>query len=109
MACLRCQLDDGRIELDNNCAERALRAVALGRKITFLPDRTPVAISAAMYILIGTAELNGLDPEAHLRTLLHRIADHSIHRIRELLPCNLSLTHSQPSCPRVPDHGHIAF
>jgi transposase len=88
-------IDDGRIELDNNRAERALRAVALGRKnYLFAGSDSGGDGAAAMYTLIGTAKLNGLDPEAYLRTVLTRIADHPIHRIHDLLPWNLSLTHS---------------
>jgi transposase len=88
-------IDDGRIELDNNSAERALRAVALGRKnYLFAGSDSGGDRAASMYTLIGTAKLNGLDPEAYLRTLLNRIADHPIQRIHDLLPWNLSLTHS---------------
>jgi transposase len=88
-------IDDGRIELDNNSAERALRAVALGRKnYLFAGSDSGGDRAAAMYTLIGTAKLNGLDPEAYLRTVLTRIADHPIHLIHDLLPWNLSLTHS---------------
>jgi hypothetical protein len=88
-------IDDGRIELDNNSAERALRAVALGRKnYLFAGSDSGGDRAAAMYALIGTAKLNGLDPEAYLRTLLNRVADHPIQRIHHLLPWNLSHTHS---------------
>jgi hypothetical protein len=64
-------------------------------KIISSPGPTPAGDrAAAMYTLIGTAKLNGLDPEAYLRTLLNRIADHPIQRIHHLLPWNLSHTHS---------------
>jgi transposase len=87
--------DDGRIEIDNNGAERALRAVALGRKnYLFAGSNSGGERAAAMYTLIGTAKLNGLDPEAYLRNLLACIADHPIRRIQELLPWNLSSTHT---------------
>jgi len=60
--------DDGRIEVDNNAAERALRAVALGRKnYLFAGSDAGGDRAAAMYTLIGSAKLNGLDPEAYLR------------------------------------------
>ena len=78
---------DGSIEIDNNAAERALRAVALGRKnFLFAGSDAGGERAAAMYSLIGTAKLIGLDPEAYLRYVLERIADHPINRIDELLP-----------------------
>ena len=78
---------DGRLEIDNNAAERALRAVALGRKnYLFAGADSGGERAAAMYTLIGTATLNGLNPEAYLRHVLARIADHPINRIAELLP-----------------------
>lgn len=83
--------DDGHIELDNNAAERALRAVALGRKnYLFAGSDAGGERAAAIYSLIGTAKLNGLDPEAYLREVLERINEHSINRIAELLPWNLA-------------------
>ena len=79
--------DDGRIEIDNNAAERALRAVALGRKnYLFCGSDAGGERAAAIYSLIGTAKLNGMDPEAYLREVIERIADHPINRIEELLP-----------------------
>ena len=83
--------EDGRIEIDNNTAERALRAVALGRKnYLFCGSDAGGQRAAAMYSLIGTAKLNGLDPEAYLRCALERIADHPINRVEELLPWHLA-------------------
>ncbi len=85
--------EDGRLEIDNNAAERALRAVAIGRKnYLFAGADTGGERAAAMYSLIGSAKLNGLDPEAYLRHVLARIADHPITRIGELLPWNVSLS-----------------
>jgi transposase len=82
--------DDGRLEIDNNAAERALRAVALGRKnYLFAGSDSGGERAAAIYSLIGTVKLNGLDPEAYLREVLTRIADHPISRINELLPWNI--------------------
>jgi len=83
--------NEGRLELENNAAERALRAVALGRKnFLFLGADSGGERAAAIYSLIGTAKLNGLNPEAYLRYVLERIADHPINRIEELLPWNVA-------------------
>jgi hypothetical protein len=85
--------DDGRLEVDNNAAERALRAVTLGRKnYLFAGSDAGGERAAVIYSLIGTAKLNGLDPEAYLREVLTRIADHPINRIEELLPWNIAAT-----------------
>lgn len=87
--------DDGQLEIDNNAAERALRAVALGRKnYLFAGSDSGGERAASIYSLIGTAKLNGLDPEAYLRDVLTRIADHPIKLIHELLPWSF---HSKPS------------
>jgi transposase len=84
-------LDDGSIEMDNSAAERALRTVALGRKnYLFAGSDAGGERAAAIYTLLGTAKLNGLDPELYLRRVLERIADHPINRIEELLPWNFS-------------------
>jgi hypothetical protein len=83
--------DDGRLEIDNNAAERALRAVALGRKNwLFAGSDDGGERAAAIYSLLGSAKLNDLDPEAYLRHVLERIADHPINRIDELLPWNVA-------------------
>jgi transposase len=90
-AALSRYLDDGRLEIDNNAAERALRGVALGRKnYLFAGSDAGGERAAAIYSLIETAKLNGLDPEAWLRDVLTRIADHKVNRIAELLPWNWS-------------------
>ncbi len=83
--------DDGRLEIDNNAAERALRVVALGRKnYLFAGSDTGGERAAAIYSLIGSAKLNGLDPEAYLSEVLTRIADHPVNRIADLLPWNIA-------------------
>jgi hypothetical protein len=83
--------DDGRIEIDNNAAERALRAVALGRKnYLFAGSDAGGEHAAALYSLIGTAKLNGIDPEAYLRHVLGCIADYPINRVADLLPWTIT-------------------
>jgi transposase len=82
-------LDDGRICLSNNAAERALRGVALGRKSwLFAGSDRGGQRAAAMYSLIVTAKMNGVDPQAWLGDVLARIAEHPANRIDELLPWN---------------------
>jgi len=84
-------VDDGLIEVDNSAAERALRCVALGRKnYLFSGSDRGGERAAAFYALIGSATLNGLDPEAYLRHVLTHIAEHPISRIEELLPWHLA-------------------
>jgi transposase len=83
--------EDGLLEVDNSAAERALRAVALGRKnFLFVGSDCGGERAAAMYTLIGSAKLNGLDPELYLRTVLAQIADHRISHIEDLMPWNLA-------------------
>jgi transposase len=83
-------LDDGTLEISNNAAERAIRPLALGRKnYLFAGSDAGGERAAAAYTLIETAKLNGLDPEAYLREVLGRIADHPINRIGQLLPWNI--------------------
>jgi len=87
-ALVRC-FDDGRLALDNNAAERALRGVAIGRKNWLFAGSDQGGMrAAAMYSLIETAKLNGLDPQAYLADVLGRVAGHPARRIGELLPWN---------------------
>jgi transposase len=82
-------LDDGRICLSNNAAERAIRGLALGRRNwLFAGSDRGGQRAAKMFSLITTAKLNNLDPQAWLADVLARIAEHPAHRIDELLPWN---------------------
>jgi len=82
-------LDDGRVCLSNNAAERALRGIALGRKSwMFCGSDRGGQRAAAMYSLIVTAKMNDVDPQAWLADVLARIATHPAHRLEELLPWN---------------------
>jgi len=84
--------DNGQLEIDNNTAERALRVVALGRKnYLFCGSDAGGERAARIYSLLGSAKLNGLDPELYLHHVLERIADHPINRIHELLPWHVSI------------------
>lgn len=83
--------DDGMVEIDNNIAENALRGCCLGRKnFLFLGADSGGDRAAAMYSLIGTARMNGIDPEAYLRYVFTHIADYPINRIADLLPWNVT-------------------
>jgi transposase len=85
---------DGRIQIDNNAAERAVRDVALGHENCLLTGSDSSGErAAAIYIPIGLAKLNALDIVAHQRHMLEQIADHPINRMGELLPWNVCLAH----------------
>ncbi|HEX7909612.1 MAG TPA: IS66 family transposase [Paraburkholderia sp.] len=91
---------DGQAEIDNLIAERALRGVAIGRRnFLFAGADSGGERAAAMYSLIGSARLNGIDPEAYLHYVIERIADHPANRIDELLPWNVA--------PLLPVASHI--
>jgi len=80
-------LEDGRICMSNNAAERALRGIAVGRRNwTFAGSDRGGERAAAIYTLIETAKLNGVDPQAWLADVLARLPDHPVKRINELLP-----------------------
>ena len=82
-------LDDGRVCLTNNAAERALRCVPLGRKAwLFCGSDRGGQRAAVMYTLIQTCRLNDVDPQAWLADVLARIADHPLSRLDDLLPWN---------------------
>ena len=82
-------LDDGRLCMSNNAAERELRAVAVGRRNwTFAGSDEGGRRAAAIYTLIATAKLNDVDPQAWLADVLARLPDHPAKRIHELLPWN---------------------
>jgi transposase len=91
-AALTLYVEDGTIAIDNNPVERAIRPIALGRKNwLFAGSDAGGERAASIYSLIGTAKLNGLDPEAYLRHVLGCIADHAVKRVDELLPWNISI------------------
>ena len=89
-------LDDGRVCLSNNAAERALRGIALGRKSwLFCGSDRGGRRAAAMYSLIVSAKMNDVDPQAWLADVLDRIAAHPAHRLDELLPWNWKTVQQQ--------------
>jgi len=89
-------LDDGRICLTNNAAERALRGIALGRKAwLFAGSDRGGERAAAIYSLIGTAKLNSVDPQAWLADVLGRINDHPASHLDELLPWHWKIAAAQ--------------
>jgi transposase len=82
-------LDDGRLCMSNNAAERAVRCIAVGRKNwTFAGSDAGGRRAAAIYTLIETAKLNDIDPQAWLADVLARLNDHPAKQIGELLPWN---------------------
>jgi transposase len=90
-AALTFYCEDGRAEISNALAENALRCVALGRKnYLFVGSESGGERAAAMYSLIGSCKLNGINPRAYLEYVLTHIADHKITQIDELLPWNVA-------------------
>jgi len=94
-------LEDGRVCLTNNAAERALRPIALGRKAwLFAGSDRGGERAALMYTLIQTARLNDVDPQAWLADVLARIADHPAQRLDELLPWRWRTREAAPAQER---------
>jgi hypothetical protein len=90
-------LEDGRVCLTNNCAERSLRGVALGRRSWLFAGSERGGHGAAfMYSLIGSAKLNGIDPRAWLADVIARISGLPVSRLPELLPWNWQRLAAQP-------------
>ena len=82
-------LEDGRVAIDNNSAERALKPIGIGRKNwLFAGADTGAETLARAMTIIETAKMNGLDPQAYLADVIERINDHKINRLDELLPWN---------------------
>ena len=80
-------INDGRLHIDNNPVENSIRPVALGRKnYLFAGSHEAAKRSGMLYSLLGTCKMHGIEPYAWLKDVLHRIADHPINRIAELLP-----------------------
>ena len=86
---MRVYLDNGMLELDNNTAERGMRAIALGRKnYLFVGSEAGGKAAAIAYTLIETAKLNDVDPEAWLADTIARTPDYKITKADDLLPCH---------------------
>ena len=85
-------LDNGKIEIDNNAAGRAMRSIAVGRKNwMFAGSDNGGHTAAAMYSLIETAKMNGINPHQYLQKVLSVIQDYNSHKRAELLPWNIKL------------------
>ena len=92
-------LDDGRAEIDNNIAERAIRSIAIGRKNwLFAGSKAGGERAAALYSVIETCKLNGVEPQAYIADVIARIAsDWPASRWDELMPWNWTAA-SSPLC-----------
>lgn len=85
--------DDGRIEIDNNSAERSIRPIVIGRRnYLFAGSDAGGENAALLYTLIGSAKLNGIEPYGYLRAVFDQISEHPINRIDELLPWRINLS-----------------
>jgi transposase len=99
-AALTGYIDNGQIEIDNNAAERSIRALVLGRRnYLFAGSDGGGETAANLYSLIGTCRLNGIDPHRYLQDVIGRIAEHPINRIAQLLPWCVA----QQWCTTVPE------
>ena len=87
-------VEDGRLSIDNNLAERQLRGIAVTRKnFLFLGSDSGGQRAAIIYTIAETAKLNGLDPEAYIAAVLDRLArGHPISRLDKLLPWTMQLS-----------------
>lgn len=84
---LSAYVNDGRLNIDNNPVENSIRPVALGRKnYLFAGSHEAAKRSGMLYSLLGTCKMHGVEPTTWLKDVLHRIADHPINQIQELLP-----------------------
>ena len=88
-------LDDGRLEIDNNLAENAIRPFVIGRKNwLFSASVAGVKTSANLYSLIETAKANGLEPYAYLRYIYNQLPSaQTVEDIEALLPGNVTAEH----------------
>jgi hypothetical protein len=90
--------EDGRLEIDNNIAERSIRGIGTGRRnYLFFGSDSGGERAAIIYSLVETCKLNHIDPQRYLHYVLERIADHPINRIDELLPWNVVDQLNQPT------------
>ena len=89
--------EDGRLEIDNNIAERSVRGSCVGKKnYLFFGSDSGGERAAIAYSLIETCKLNHIDPQRYLQYVLERIADYPINRVEELLPWNVATKLNQP-------------
>jgi transposase len=84
---LSAYVNDGRLNIDNNPVENSIRPVALGRKnYLFAGSHEAAKRSGMLYSLLGTCKMHGIEPTTWLKDVLHRVADHPINQIQDLLP-----------------------
>ena len=89
---MRAYMEDGRLELDNNIAERSVRGIAVGKKnYLFAGSEAGGERAAVIYSLVETAKLNGVEPHAWLKHVIQNIADHPMKKIDDLLPWNFGV------------------